>query len=107
MPYIDKAQRKVLDPYIDALSGVIEIGNAGELNYVLTRLAARFLLNEGGLDYARINEVAGVLQKVAAEFDARVTRPYEDLKITKNGDVPEYSDISDRIAELQAKVFNG
>jgi hypothetical protein len=99
MPYIKQESRKVLDPHIDALAGKIEIGNPGELNYVLTRLAGQFLLSHG-LNYEGINAVSGVLQKVAAEFDARVTRPYENIKIFENGDVPEYADISKTIDNL-------
>lgn len=99
MPYIKPEQREVLDPHIDALAEKIEIGSAGELNYVLTRLIARHLLDRG-LNYEAINSVAGVLQKVAAEFDERVTRPYEDFKIFQNGDVYEYTQITTAIRNL-------
>jgi len=98
MPYIKPENRAALDSCIDSLSNKIEIGSAGELNYVITRLAARFLLNSG-LNYEGINAVSGVLQKVAAEFDVRVTRPYEELKIWQNGDVQEYAEISKTIGD--------
>lgn len=94
MPYIKN--RKDFDSALEPLAA--QIKDVGDLNYVITRLATRFLLAEG-LNYAEINAVSGVLQKVAAEFDARVTRPYEDLKIWQNGDIPEYAEISKLIGD--------
>jgi len=89
MPYIKQENRNFIDENVGVLSGYIE--NVGELNYAITRLAMKFLLVKG-LNYENINAVSGVLQKVLAEFDARVARPYEDLKIQENGDVPEYAE---------------
>lgn len=91
MPYIKPEKREEIDKLIPKLG--IEITDVGELNYTLTRIAAQYLIGKG-LSYEQINAVSGVLQKVAAEFDMRVTRPYEELKIFQNGDVPEYAEIS-------------
>jgi hypothetical protein len=90
MPYIDAAARKFLDPHIDSLAAYLVSGTVGDLNYVLTRLAMKFLLHKG-IKYSNINSVAGVLQKVLAEFDSRVTVPYEKQKRIENGDIPEYT----------------
>lgn len=90
MPYIKQTERTNLDPLIESLS--LRVVTVGQLNYVLSRLVARFLLNLRPVHYFDVNSVAGVLQKVAAEFDARVTRPYEDFKIQQNGDIPEYAE---------------
>jgi hypothetical protein len=98
MPYIKPELREEIDPQIAAL--VETIGDEGSLNYVLTRIVAKYLVAQG-VRYDSINTVAGVLQKVAAEFDARVTRPYEELKIFQNGDIPEYSKIDTLIREQQ------
>lgn len=104
MPYIHPEDRQVIDPHVEALAE--NIADEGHLNYVITRLIGKYLIDRG-LHYSSINEVAGVLQKVAAEFDERVTRPYEDLKIGENGDVPEYIQIGTLIRhqamELPAK----
>jgi DNA primase large subunit len=97
MPYIQPSDRKPIDPCVESLSEQLE--TVGDLNYAITRLATKFLLAKG-LNYEEINAVAGVLQKVAAEFDVRVTRPYEELKIWQNGDIPEYKQISDMIGNL-------
>ena len=98
MPYIKPEKRELIDPHIDAL--VDTLGDEGGLNYVITRIVAKYLVAMG-VRYDSINTVAGVLQKVAAEFDARVTRPYEELKIFQNGDIPEYSKIEALIREQQ------
>ncbi len=99
MPYIlPEPNREVIDPNIQPLAE--QITNVGDLNYAITRLVGKFLL-ANGLKYDNVNAVAGVLQKVLAEFDARVTRPYEDLKIFQNGDIPEYSEIGGLIREMK------
>lgn len=48
----------------------------GELNYAITCLLVRYV-DAHGLEYARINDVQGALKNASAEFDARITRPYE------------------------------
>ena len=105
MPYITQDRRDILDPAINAINEKIEIGNEGELNYVITRIAARWMLHQGKLAYAKVNATAGVLQKVLAEFDARVTLPYEVLKAHLNGDIPEYKEVLDTVTSqwMQAK----
>jgi hypothetical protein len=102
MPYIKPEFRADIDPHIDVL--VDNMGEeAGDLNYALTRIVAKWAIAMG-IHYDTINTVSGVLQKVAAEFDARVTRPYEEVKIFQNGDVPEYSQIDKLIREKQRKL---
>ncbi len=91
MPYIKEPNREAIDPHIQPLTE--QIANVGDLNYAITRVFMRFLLAKG-VNYENINAVSGVLQKALVEFDARVARPYEDLKLKQNGDVPEYSDVA-------------
>jgi hypothetical protein len=101
MPYIKPELREEIDPHISAL--VETLGDEGSLNYALTRIVAKYLVAQG-VRYDSINTVSGVLQKVAAEFDARVTRPYEELKIFQNGDIPEFSKIETLIREQQRSL---
>lgn len=89
MPYIKAVSRTYLDERIEQLQPV----NEGELNYVITRLIMQFMKRHG-INYATMNIIAGVLQKVMAEFDRRVVGPYEDRKIALNGDVPEYEEFT-------------
>ena len=93
MPYIDRLHRASIDPAIDALveqikrvvSEQTDTGlYAGLLNYSCTRIALGVI---PARRYASIAMVAGVFQNVASEFYRRFAAPYEDEKITQNGDV--------------------
>jgi len=96
MPYIQECSREAIDPHIVPLAE--QLHSPGDLNYAITRLFMQWLLDKG-IDYDNINAVSGVLQKALAEFDERVARPYEDLKLKLNGDVPEYSEANARISQ--------
>jgi hypothetical protein len=80
MPYIDQDRRRSLDQES-------EPETAGELNFVVTRLIDRYLGKRGGLSYARINEVIGVLECAKLEAYRRIAAPYEDTKMSESGDV--------------------
>lgn len=91
MPYIDPAIRERLDNKIEELSS--QILKSGELNYVITRLAMRFLMREK-ISYGRIAEVIGTLKLVATEIERRVVRIYELFKWDTNGDVKEFNEVT-------------
>lgn len=78
MPYIEPEARRELTP--DAVPTT-----AGALNYMITRLCLRFLGRRRS--YADYNEVVGVLESVKLEFYRRAMVPYEEYKISVNGDV--------------------
>lgn len=84
MPYVSPEARQRLDGG-DAPDG------AGELNYAITRLVDAYLSRMAGRDgrlrYAYLNEAVGVLECAKLELYRRVAAPYEDGKITENGDV--------------------
>lgn len=101
MPYIKPENREAIDPHVVSLNE--NIHDTGDLNYAITTLVVKYLLSKS-LNYDHINSVAGVLQKVAAEFDVRVTRPYEDLKIFQNGDIPEYGQVEALIRRMQQQL---
>ena len=61
-------------------------GNAGELNYKLTRICLEYL-HTHSLKYSTINDIVGALEGAKLEFYRRVASPYEDKKIKENGDV--------------------
>lgn len=64
--------------------------NAGELNYQLTCLIQAYLKNvspDKPPAYRDINDVVGALECCKIEFYRRLAAPYEDIKITENGDV--------------------
>jgi len=80
MPYIDQDRRRCLEQGS-------EPETAGELNYLVTRLLDQYILKKGGLKYARINDVIGVLECAKLEAYRRLAAPYEDSKISEAGDV--------------------
>lgn len=87
MPYIKKELRNQVDEKINNLKKVIqECGKdnrAGVLNYSISKLISSLY----GLRYSEINEAVGMLECTKQEYYRRVASPYEDEKITENGDV--------------------
>jgi hypothetical protein len=75
MPYITKDRR-----------GQNRLETAGDLNFAVTSLVNRYLV-EQGLCYASINDVVGVLECAKLEVYRRLAGPYENQKIQQNGDV--------------------
>lgn len=84
MPYISsKSRRRDIDASVAMYD---HPRDAGELNFVITRTIDKYL-DEKGVSYHTLNEVTGVLEAVKMELYRRVIAPYEDKKITDNGDV--------------------
>jgi hypothetical protein len=65
-------------------SGDLTPQNAGELNYLISWLAHRYLKDKG-LRYQNINEVIGVLECAKLEFYRMIAGKYEDKKRIENG----------------------
>jgi hypothetical protein len=106
MPYIKQEDRNVFDPSIQNLVDALDIHTTntstcyngtttykfkGNLNYAFTKIAKDFMknveLNGVKFGYQEISDIEGALRGAADEFKRRVLDPYEDLKITENGDV--------------------
>jgi hypothetical protein len=81
MPYIPDANRKEVDPQYESRSP----RNPGELNYVFTTLIKRYLEDQE-ISYQTINDVMGALEGAKLEFYRRVAVPYENTKLSLNGD---------------------
>lgn len=93
MPYITKDDRDTIEQYFD-LSDVADMiadmpSVEGALNYLFTRFLDEVYFKAGKfpVSYAKINSAVGVLECCKQEFYDRVARPYEDRKISFNGDV--------------------
>lgn len=84
MPYISHKVRDDLKHKL--VYGGRSIDDAGELNYMITRMVDQYLKDKK-LSYASINEVIGVLECAKLELYRRIAAPYEDIKISQNGDV--------------------
>ena len=79
MPYVTQSQRK-------ALARGTPPQDVGELNYIITGTIMEYLKRKG-IRYASMNDVLGVLDAVAREFDRRIIADYEKQKREENGDV--------------------
>ena len=79
MPYIHIQRRE------DFANGAA-VTNAGELNYMFTLEALRYIDNHG-ISYSTLNDIIGALECCKQEFIRRIVNPYEDKKIKDNGDV--------------------
>lgn len=98
MPYIDKNERKELDPYIRdmvvAIKNTTKLNNPndfknnlGRINYVFSRVLSGVM---GNISYSKIAMATGVIENIKQEFYRRLAAVYEDNKIQDNGDIPEY-----------------
>lgn len=85
MPYIKQANRNRFDALMTEFNKSLP-ADAGELNYVLTKICDRYLQVKNP-SYAVINEIVGVLECAKQELYRRVAAPYEDEKKKLNGDV--------------------
>jgi len=79
MPYLTKAVRASLN------DGRVQ-NEAGELNYLITKLCDAFLMKTG-LSYKNINQAIGALECAKLELYRRVAAPYEEKKCRENGEV--------------------
>ena len=59
----------------------------GRINYCFSRVLSGLM---GHPSYNKIAMITGVLENIKQEFYRRVASDYENLKITENGDIPEY-----------------
>jgi hypothetical protein len=79
MPYIEESERLAID------AGRVPF-TPGELNYAITQLLRRYFLTRG-TSYQTHNDAIGALECAKQELYRRATAPYEDYKISVNGDV--------------------
>ena len=81
MPYIKQSDRYELWNYDER-----KVSNPGELNYVITGVIHEYL-TDNGESYQSYNDILGALEGAKLELYRRRVAPYEDKKITENGDV--------------------
>lgn len=82
MPYIKKNQRPKCDAIVERMMRA-EIQPTGELNYLLYKYCAETV--EPG--YNNYKNFVAELHECAHEIRRRFMAPYENEKITENGDV--------------------
>ena len=84
MPYINNDRRIVESTEFKDLP----TDCAGDLNYLFTKIAHRYLKKKG-IRYQYFNDVVGALEGAKLELVRRFVNPYEDEGIERNGDVKE------------------
>lgn len=82
MPYIKQIHRL---KFLKSLDQTPVPTNVGELNYLLSTVIKSYLGEN--TNYQKINDILGALEGAKLEFYRRVAIPYEDGKITENGDI--------------------
>jgi hypothetical protein len=85
MPYIKPEFRKKFKSIENSLDEVTPT-NAGELNYIFTRIINRYI-KALGENYQAYNDLIGALEGAKLEMYRRKISPYENIKITENGDL--------------------
>lgn len=87
MPYIKKEQRPAIDqlitPLIDHLKSLPLENQDGSLNYAVTKIIKHVYPQK----YFHFNRALGVLTAVTQELYRKIIGPYEDTKISENGEV--------------------
>lgn len=78
-PYIPKERRD---------HGIDHETNVGDLNYLITKLLFTYW-KWSSKNYQAVNDVLGAIEGAKLEFYRRVAVPYENQKISENGDVYE------------------
>lgn len=88
MPYIKIEDRlkynQVLTEIKQIIHNISEDKLAGELNYLITEITH---ITTENANYRRFNKVIGVMESAKLELYRRKIAPYEDKKISENGDV--------------------
>ena len=79
MPYLEQGVRASLE------DGRVP-SEAGELNFLVTRLCDAFLMKTG-LSYKNLNQAIGALECAKLELYRKIAAPYEDKKEIANGTV--------------------
>lgn len=88
MPYIPKRRRAEL---ISVLSeSHYSPITPGELNFLVSHIVAGYLKRKGN-SYSTFNDILGALEGAKLEFYRRVAVPYENGKLSENGDVYDAS----------------
>jgi len=98
MPYIERGARNDLEWMFHPEFTLETLGrentrpaSVGELNYCISRLIDNFIYDTSpdgeSYNYAKLNEVLGVLSAVTLELNGRFIRGYEIQKRIQHGEV--------------------
>lgn len=85
MPYVGEEDRIVSETKLKAHGTQAQLGSAGCLNFVISKLCDNFIGHAPSYD--KINAVIGALECAKQELYRRLAAPYEDRKCSENGDI--------------------
>ena len=100
MPYITQKDRSNLLS-VNQLKELGSVDHVGKLNYILSNIVLGFI-ESNGVSYTQMNNATGVLECVKAELYRRLASPYEDIKISENGDI--YQDSLGVVHKVKSSV---
>ena len=103
MPYIPDKEKHEMADYIDDVVKFIE--SKGDLNYAICELVGKVILNDG-ISYTKMSEKIDAVHDAEAELRRRLLDPYENLKITENGDVPSFKVILELMRETHDQIIS-
>ncbi|MBI2617280.1 hypothetical protein HYW55_04055 [Candidatus Gottesmanbacteria bacterium] len=87
MPYIEKSERPKVDslvsPLITYLQSLPVEKQDGTVNYAVTKIVKHLYPQK----YFHLNRALGVLTAITHELYRKIVGPYEDTKISQNGEV--------------------
>jgi RNA processing factor Prp31 len=84
MPYIKQEDRTWVDEEIKLIVDNIE--NSGDLCYVIYKLLKN-LTEKQGIRFSTMSSLISEVECAKLEYYRRIVAPYEDTKISENGDV--------------------
>ncbi len=90
MPYIKQNDRSKFDSAAETIAKTAEC--AGDLNYAITIILHEYIKKKG-LKYDTLNSVHGMMDACNKELYRRITGPYEDSCIARNGDANRLNDL--------------
>jgi len=89
MPYIKQEDRELFKRVLKEFEQIAHLGGhelpAGHLNYLISSIIKSTLGSNP--NYARFNEIIGMLECCKLELYRRMVVPYEEKKANVNGDV--------------------
>lgn len=101
MPYIPDEEKREMKDSIDDLEMFIE--SKGDLNYAICELVGRLIADNDKLSYTKMSEWIDAVHDAEAELRRRLLDPYEDKAIQRNGDVPSFIGIIERMESQNGK----
>lgn len=88
MPYIKQDRRLEFETFLKDWESIIRLNKdticAGDLNYIISCMIRIYAEHP---NYAKINDVVGLLECIKQEYLRKVVGPYEDLKEKLNGSI--------------------